>query len=154
MSQVPPPNSRKFQIITAPPRIHRRKNDFARSFRIVYIVSRVFGLMPFTVAYNMNGEIEKPTFTKPDVLWFLISICVYSFGIFTQLQFMFPSDLEHYTSPLVVLSDSVIIMLGLILAFLAIFSDMCHRSKLVDIAKRFITFDKKVIKICKYFIHI
>lgn len=154
MSQNPTTNSKKFQVITEPPQIHPRKNEFVQSFRVIYIVSRVFGLMPFTIAYNMNGEIEKPTVTKIDAIWFLISICVYSFGIYTLSQLIFPRGLDIYISPLVVLSDNMSVMLGLILGLTCTIFDMFNRSKLIDIVKRFIAFDKKVMKILKFSNHI
>lgn len=144
MSQIPPTSSKKFQAITEPPRNHCRKNEFAQNFRVIYIVSRVLGLMPFTVAYNMNGEIEKPTVTKLDVLWFLTSICVYSLGIYKLSQLIFPRGEDIYTSPLVVLSDNMSVMLGLILGLTCSIFDMCNRHKLISIVKQFVDFDKKV----------
>lgn len=96
---------------------------------------------------NMNGDVEKPIVTKLDVLWFLISKCVYSLGIYMQSQLMPPRDLKIHSSPLVVFGDNMLIMLGLILTFFAISSDMYHRTKLINIVKQFTTFDKKVIEI-------
>lgn len=150
MAQITPTNSKKLQVLTESPQIHRSKNDFAQSFRVVYIVSRVFGLMPFTVAYNVNGEIEKPTVTKLDAVWFLISICVYSVGIYSLSQLIFPRGENIYASPLVVLSDNISVMLGLILGLTCAIFDLYNRVKLINIVKHFIAFDKKVIKIADF----
>lgn len=139
----------KFQVITKPPQNHRHKLDFAHNFRPIYIVSRVFGLMPFSFMYKINGDIEKSTITKLDILWFLISMCTYSFGTYTLSQLIFPRGPSIYasqTSHLVVLSDNIMIMLGLILGFFAVVFDMYNRSKFVEIVKKFIIFDKKVSK--------
>lgn len=140
----------KIQVITEPPEIRgRHRNDFTRSFRLIHIVSRIFGLMPFSIVCQANGDIDRPTVTKIDILWFLISMFVYSFGIFTLSQLIFPRGSNIYASHLVVLSDNITIALGLVLGFFAIVFDMNNRSKLVGIVKKISLFDKKVFEITK-----
>lgn len=148
MSQLLSTN--KFQVITEPPQNLRHKYDFIQNFRPIYIVSRVFGMMPFSIVYQANGDIESSTITKFDILWLSISICIYSFGIYTQAQFIFPRGSDIYTSHLVVLSDNITVMLGLILGLFAICFDMYNRSKFVEVVKKFSNFDKKVIEICTF----
>lgn len=143
MSQLSIKN--KCQAFPELPQTHRSKYDFAYNFRPIYIVSRVFGLMPFSFTYQANGEIDKPTVTKLDGFWFSISMCTYSFGIYTLSQLIFPRS-NIYISPLVIFSDNMTVILGLILGFFAVGFDMYNRTKLVGIVKRIIAFDKKVWK--------
>lgn len=138
------PFTKKCQALTEPPKVLHHKRDFAHNFHLIYIVSRVFGLMPFNITYQANGNIDKPTITKFDGLWFSISICANLFGIYTLTQLIFPRGSDIYTSHLVILGDNLAVILGLFLGFFAVASDMNNRSKLVDIVNKIIAFDKKV----------
>lgn len=141
----------KIQVIAESPEVRgHHRNDFVSSFRLIHIVSRIFGLMPFSIVCQANGDIDRPTVTKFDILWFLISMCVYSFGIFTLSQLIFPRGSNIYASYLVVLSDNITITLGLVLGFFAIVFDMNNRSKLVGIVKKISIFDKKVFEISNF----
>lgn len=124
-------------------KIHKKIN-FVHSFRPIYIVSRAFGLMPFSMAYQSNGAIQKPTVCMLDILWFLFSIGVNGFGIYTLSASIIRKPLSKEPAHLVVLSIYLIVILGLFLGLFTIIFDMCNRSKLVDIVKNFIIFDNKV----------
>lgn len=57
--------------------INSKKLTFAHSFKPVYILCRIFGFMPFTIAYDSNGAIQSARIGVIDFMWFLISIGVY-----------------------------------------------------------------------------
>lgn len=53
------------------------KSCFSYGFRPIHYFSRAIGLMPYTVVYNLNGEIQEHRFHIRDGLWLLSSICLY-----------------------------------------------------------------------------
>lgn len=53
------------------------KSCFSYGFRPIYYFSRAIGLMPYTVIYNLNGEIQEHRFHIRDALWLLSSFCLY-----------------------------------------------------------------------------
>lgn len=57
--------------------IHSKKLTFAHSFKPVHTLCRIFGFMPFTIAYDTNGAIQKARLGVMDFIWFLISIGIY-----------------------------------------------------------------------------
>lgn len=61
------------------------KDTFAHGFRPIYIISRAFGLMPFSITFQSNGDVQKSNVSKFDVLWFAIWLCLFLFGIWFVL---------------------------------------------------------------------
>lgn len=53
------------------------KSCFSYGFRPIYYFSRALGLMPYSVIYNLNGEIQEHRFHIGDGLWLLSSSCLY-----------------------------------------------------------------------------
>lgn len=62
-------------------------NDtFAHCFRPIYIFSRAFGLMPFSIICQSNGGVRESKVTKFDALWFAHWLCLLLFGIVFALR--------------------------------------------------------------------
>lgn len=53
-----------------------KKRDFVYTLRPIYIFSRIFGAMPFSLVHNSIGEIQKARVNIFDFLWFMVSIAV------------------------------------------------------------------------------
>lgn len=75
-------------------RNNSKKLTFAHSFKPVHILCRIFGFMPFTIAYNANGAIQTARIRKIDFMWFLISI-----GIYLSSAFYFVIYVRHHPIP-------------------------------------------------------
>lgn len=118
----------------------RNKRNFAYSFRPIYYFSRVFGLMPFLVKYDSKGQPEMPRVGILDSLWFVTTICVYlSMAYISYQQMSLPQDPNAPT--VLVFSEYLLQILGLVYGALIIAMDLCNRFKFVDILKQLMIFD-------------
>lgn len=119
--------------------------NFAHCFRPIYFISRVFGLMPFSIVYYPNGDIHKPKVTIYDVLWLVFSLVAYGYGISVMLSYM-NGDKETFASDSRILNGGYAMSysLGLVLGSLSVILDMSNRFSLIDIVKKFDIFDKEV----------
>lgn len=120
------------------------KDSFAHCVRPIYIISRVFGLMPFSITFHPNGEVQKSNVSKFNILWFVSALCLLFFGIFLTLRMPDEHSSDSKTFSIIsVLGDTGILLLGLIAGSLAIVLGMCNRHKLINIIKRITIFDKE-----------
>lgn len=117
--------------------------NFSHSFRPIYIVSRILGQMPFSIAYHLNGEIPGSRVTKLDVVWFIISSSIYIYATLLSSKCIYVT-LEYNFTSTSTLGVVIIFASLLILGLLSIVFDMCCRLKFMDILNKFIIFDKKV----------
>lgn len=122
---------------------NRSKNlNFADSFRPIYYFSRVFGLMPYSIIYDSNGDVQEPKVRTLDVLWFVISMCIYILMAVILYQEMNISNLNTSVY-ILLLGEFVLLMLTLIFGAQVIGMDMCNRFRIIDILKKINTFDKE-----------
>lgn len=121
--------------------VRATKIDFMYPFQPIYYTLRVFGLMPFTIIYDSNGGTKEPIVRALDVVWFVISIGLYSFTVFMSIQISSPRSSSLYV---LYVFGSVFVVLNLIGCALIALLSMCYRSKFVKILKMFQSFDKKV----------
>lgn len=120
-----------------------RRLNFVHSFKPIYILSRIFGFMPFTIAYNSDGGIQRARITVIDFIWFTISIGVYIFSTLNFIAFIMRTQVPHSYITLAYATRSIIIMRKLFY-IVCIAADMCNRFKLVEILKKIGHFDEKV----------
>lgn len=126
-----------------------KKYNFARTMQPIYIISRTFGLFPFTIIHDLNGDIQGIRVTFFDLLWFLISISIYILlAIYNFCYLKFPQNTN--VSEVLYIGDYLLLILGLIFGAALIASDMYNRFNLADIAMQFTKFDKKVIVFCNF----
>lgn len=120
---------------------HEQRNS--NGLQPIYNVSRVFGLLPFSIIWNSNAEAEKPKIKKRDILWLLISVIIYSSLAFYKLQsIVFQHGSSKSSS--VVFSDKLLNLTILVCGILMFLINLFNRSKLVGILKNFTNHDKKV----------
>lgn len=118
--------------------------NFIFSVQPIHYISRACGLMPFSIIHSSNGEILEPKIRKFDVLWFGISICVYSAMAYVfYLNVKFSQD-PNTKSYFLVVGDYMLYIAVLIYGVLVRGMDMCNRFNLVEILKCFTMFDKEV----------
>lgn len=119
-----------------------KKIDFAYSFRPIYCYSRLFGLMPFSLICDSNGEIERPAVNKLDFVWFTLSISIYLLIAIMSVQHV--TFLQNAHAYVLTLGHFVFLIVGLIFDIIMIVMSMLKRFKLVDIVKKFVLVDKAV----------
>lgn len=120
-----------------------REMDFWDDFKPIYYFSRAFGLLPFSIRRNPNGDIQEPNVNKFDGFWFLFTIAVLLSGSYFAHQYIFAfnSNARIYLS--IVLDDSHVV-LSLIFGALQIAMDMFNRFEVVKLWQCFIIFDREV----------
>lgn len=110
--------------------------NFAYSFRPVYYILRFLSLMPFTITYDLNGEVQKCAVTKFDVLWIGIPLSMY------LLMTSYMEILTHL--PPVLLLGTELGILIFTHNLLTILVNMYNRYRFIDILKKITNFDKEV----------
>lgn len=124
--------------------------DYVYNIMPIHIISRIFGLVPFGIARSPNGEVEGARVNKFDILWFVVSILLYLFLAYSYID---TNELQFSSNESFILTagDNVLIALGLVSAAVVIVMDMYNRSRIVEILKQFILFDKRVSLLKKPF---
>lgn len=124
-----------------------RKTNFAYAFRPIYLVSRAFGLLPFSIVYHPNGDILNVRVSRLDGIWFGISLCLYLFGIYSSLLYISHSPNLKLNARILNIAYGSSYVLGFIFGFLSVILDMRNRFQLIGIIKKFIIFDKEASQI-------
>lgn len=117
--------------------------NFAYSFRPIYFFSRAFGLLPFSLIFDSNGDIQKARVSIFDGLWFKVSVSLYLLMAFICYQNIELLQ-DQNQSPILVIGDALFLIFGLIYDAVSIVFDMLNRNKLVDILKMLTAFDNEV----------
>lgn len=114
--------------------------NFSHSFRPIYYFSRVFGLMPFSITYDSNGEAQCSRIRIFDGIWFVISMLIYSSSVYCiVLRFE-----KQSSSTFVVIVGNTFLLMSIIYGVGAVAMDMYNRFKFFEIVKSFSVFDKQV----------
>lgn len=123
----------------------KKAMNFYDSIKPAYIVSRIFGFLPFAVEHDSYGKTLKASVGIFDMLWFFGAITLdlgFVYFIMTySLKQMFKID-----SPVLLEGCRAIAGLGLILTVLAIVLDMINRKRIIQILGDFVAFDEQVNK--------
>lgn len=124
--------------------LHPKKLDFVHSFEPIYYFSRFFGLMPFKIVRNTDGELLMPKVSRLDRLWFVVSICLYLYLVYILGQYIVLAKYMTRQQSILFIGDQLRLIFCLIFATVAIGTDMCNRFKLVDLLKKIVIIDKDV----------
>lgn len=118
--------------------------DFFYSLRPIYFVSRLFGLLPFSIIRDSSGVVQNARVNSFDLIWFFIALCIYlSMAWICYKSVEARQERLSYT---MVIGDGVILTLSLINSANMIIMDMFNRFKFIEILKKFSFFDDEVIK--------
>lgn len=123
-------------------KISNPKHGSVHTFRPIYIVSRLFGQMPFSIACTVNGKIDRPIVNILDGVWFVVSVSVYVYDICRSLGLLIIC--QKCTWELLFVGKMFLYTIVRVLGLLAIILDMCYRFRFIDIFKKIIIFDKRV----------
>lgn len=115
--------------------------DIVFSYKPIYYCSRVFGLLPFSLAYDSNGEIKAPKISKFDAVWFVLSIAIYL--VFANVIPMHLQKNAFVPAPILIMGYRLLLMFGLIYGAVMIVENMSSRFKFVKILKMFTGFDRE-----------
>lgn len=126
--------------------VQSKKLHFVNVIQPIYYFSRVSGLMPFSINYDSNGNIQEPKVNKRDVLWFVTSICLYSAMVFIAGRNVNLPQSSDLSFGIMVSGIHAIKIVGLILTLIFIILEMCNRSNIMRILKSFTSFDNEVNK--------
>lgn len=119
-----------------------RKLNFAFSFQPIHYISRVYGLMPFSFTYDSDGDLYGVKIWPLDYLWFVVSICLYT--LLTLVPYKYLAVKQDPNIPFVLIfTDHMLLMLGLISGAFIISFDIYNRCKFVDVINHFNVFDKE-----------
>lgn len=115
---------------------------FSDSAYPLYFISRVFGLSPFSLIYK-NGEVKRTRIGILDILWFVLSIFIYT------AWFLFPPQvipLKWQNTQISRNEKFMVTFAGLSKSIFSIMLDMYNRKRIIGIIVEISNFDKKVMK--------
>lgn len=124
------------------PDAKRRSRDFYDCFKLMYITSRSFGQLPFTIHVDSSGYIERASVGVFDAVWFVGCIVVNSALLY--LTVFAPKKYSDIGSLLVKLSDTVCALCSFGIWFSSTIWDMINRKRFARILQHFNAFDKEV----------
>lgn len=108
----------------------------------LYVASRIFGFLPFSVEYNKNREWNKVKVTVLDWLWFVISISFYASAIAVAVHH------AHFYTTFSCIEIIFMILTKIaynVIAIFTIITDMINRKCIQKLISNFNEFDKQVI---------
>lgn len=123
-----------------------KPTNFAHVFRPIYYFARLCGQMPFSIVHGTHGGIREIRIRTIDALWFFISICIYSTLTCCVCVYLVRAFSNYRIDPsLYVLASGVNLLrlINFLCGILILIMDMCNRHKLVNILKKFTTFDRE-----------
>lgn len=125
-------------------RNHLRKNrlDFYDCVRPIYVMNRIFGLLPFTVDFDSDGNIERARVGTFDLIWFISFTAIYM-----AIQSLVDSSTKgasDFESSVLLIFDRLFWIVGCTKMFMAIILDMLNRHRFIKLLKNFLVFDKNV----------
>lgn len=117
--------------------------NFIYGFHPIYYFARICGLMPFSIQYNMNGDLQKPTVRLLD--WVIYSIFVIVFLTITRDDgFNVPASEHMRLAFIPFLFGKLVHYINICSVPIILALEMINRSKLICILTSFNTFDKNV----------
>lgn len=119
--------------------------NFGSVFRPLYYLSRIWGLAPFSITTNSNGEVQKPKIHFFDGLLFLISFCVYF--LFTNSALTkFEASKEYLKKEtwILILCTRSLEVFTYVYGILTIIMNVCNRFKLINMVNMYTRFDREV----------
>lgn len=116
-----------------------------QSFRPIFIFSRCFALIPFSIETSQLGEVERANLTFLDLIWPCIATAIY-LGL-TVLSFFgaIGTKSDMRTTHILVIGDRLLFMFGVTIGTASITMNLINRNRLLWNIQQFEAFDKEVI---------
>lgn len=108
----------------------------------VYLASRIFGFLPCTILYNRKNGSSKIVVTFTDVLWFIISLALYTSAMIFNMFYNYHALLTE--SVIIIIGGRLLLLTGNLNAIFSILMDMYHRHEIWKIIQHCHQFDKEV----------
>lgn len=126
------------------PNIPLLKKNFTSNFRIIYIFSRGFGLLPFFLVYDTSGYVQMSRVKVVDWFWFSISISVHLILVLIYLLklALWRRHLKEWG--IFTICIDIITVLQLSVHLLTIIWDLYNRHRYIQLVNEFTAFDIKV----------
>lgn len=122
-----------------------RPTNCSSVFQPLYLLSRVWGLAPFSIVTNSNGEVRSPKIGLHDGLQFSTMMVFYSFFVYNNLNTFEPSEENRNEKTWVLmLSGRLLELLGFLYGISAIIMNVRNRSKIINKVKLLTRFDREV----------
>lgn len=109
----------------------------------VYIASRIFGFLPCSVQYNRKNDATKVVTTYFDIIWFIVSLAMYTSAIVFNLIYNYHALLTE--SIIIIIGGRLLLLTGNLNAIFAIVMDFYHRDEIWKVIQHFHEFDKEVM---------
>lgn len=120
-----------------------RKFDFEYGFRPVYYFLRFTGLWPFSIIHHSNGKIQRARIGSTDILWLILITCLNLILAFFAIEILMSEQgIQEKRNQFILFS--IFKMCSVLFEIFAIVLDIINRNKLVDILRKFNTFDNEV----------
>lgn len=139
---TPPESSSTLQILAEVKKPPEKVLTIYNCVWPVYILSRLYGLCPFTIQYTEKGHMENVRVSVFDAIGFILAIgfnCMLLFCLFNTLIF---GDTVEIT--VLFMANRTTLVFALASSTLFIPMDMLNRKRLLKMFKQFHTFDKEV----------
>lgn len=125
-------------------RILKKSVNLYDLIRPMYVISRIFGMLPFRILRSSAGDSIVGQCVGPiDLIWFFVTIGIHFYLAFSSIQNI-AADQHWQTKSLFSIGDNFIVLYDITIAILTIILDMINRHRFINILKKFIEFDKKV----------
>lgn len=131
-------------FLTNIPGTYGNYENFFEVAHPVYLVSRNFGFLPFTIKFNSKHKIEGLVVSYKDLLRFFIALAGYMISIIFSCRENF--TLTHH-SLIIVYGYRLIIIFGLLLAIFGVVMDMFNRKSVMFVLKEINEIDDEVTAI-------
>lgn len=114
--------------------------NFGSVFHPLYYLSRIWGLVPFSIVTKSNGDVQNPKIHLRDVLFFAISFKIRLLFSFISHKRYMELGKANTLDLCVYLFEEFSFLYGILIAIM----NVCNRFKLMDMLKMYNHFDKEV----------
>lgn len=138
-------NTPVFKFVSNAQKLQKKSLNFFHCVQPVYIISRIFGLLPFSIQYNPNGCVKAAKVTVFDGFWFIGSIGLnlfFGYRVASDIP-----DMPKEESSILFIGFRTVFVICFILTALSTVLDMMNRNRIVKIVKDLTEFDNSVSKI-------
>lgn len=121
-------------------------------FRPVYFYSRFSGLWTFSIARDSTGMAQRARIGFCDILWPIFVICLnFISAFYTYKTFM--AERMEYANFTRFIAENLFQMGCFLFVAIGIVLNMIHRRRLVDVLRKFNTFDNEVSQFFRRLFH-
>lgn len=119
--------------------------SFGSVFRPLHRLARIWGLAPYSIAADSNGELLNSKIHLYDGLWLLTTVLLYlAFLNYSVDAFNVDRKALHRETWILILCARLLAIFAFLYGILSIIINMCNRFKLMNMVKMYTRFDEEV----------